>query len=104
MNNNDLLTLLIAFVLGYFAHQMMRQMCRGGLLEGSGHTVYDILHRYDQPKEKNEDGQIILKQGHICKPKRIGVSQVCEEGLTCMQYVNPGQAHRANPFHSCEKF
>ena len=34
MNNNDLLTLLVAFVLGYFAHQMMGNMCRGRLLEG----------------------------------------------------------------------
>ena len=35
MNNNDLLTLLIAFVLGYFAHQMMRNMCGGRLVEGN---------------------------------------------------------------------
>jgi len=34
MNNNDLLTLLIAFVLGYFAHQMMRNMCGRRLVEG----------------------------------------------------------------------
>ena len=34
MDNNDLLTLLIAFVLGYFAHQMMRNMCGGRLVEG----------------------------------------------------------------------
>ena len=35
MEDKDLLTLLIAFVLGYFAHQMMRQMCGGRLMEGS---------------------------------------------------------------------
>ena len=34
MDNNQLLTLLIAFVLGYFAHQMMGNMCRGRLVEG----------------------------------------------------------------------
>ena len=33
MNNNDLMTLLCAFVLGYVAHQMMRNMC--GLVEGN---------------------------------------------------------------------
>ena len=34
MNNNQLMTLLIAFVLGYFVHQMMRNMCGGRLVEG----------------------------------------------------------------------
>ena len=34
MNHNDLLTLLIAFVFGYFAHQMMRNMCGNRLIEG----------------------------------------------------------------------
>tara|TARA_Y100000389_G_scaffold200122_1_gene239904 strand:- start:735 stop:1202 length:468 start_codon:yes stop_codon:yes gene_type:complete len=33
MNNNDLLTLLFGFILGYFAHQM-KQMCGGRLVEG----------------------------------------------------------------------
>ena len=36
MDNNQLMTLLIAFVLGYFAHQMMRNMCGGRLVEGIG--------------------------------------------------------------------
>ena len=35
MNQNDLLTLLVAFVLGYFAHQMMRNMCGSRLVEGT---------------------------------------------------------------------
>ena len=39
MNNEDLLTLLIAFVLGYFAHQMMRQMCGRRLVEGNGFSA-----------------------------------------------------------------
>ena len=34
MDNNYLLTLLIAFVLGCFAHQMMKQMCGERLFEG----------------------------------------------------------------------
>ena len=36
MEDKDLLTILIAFVLGYFAHQMMRQMCDRRLVEGAG--------------------------------------------------------------------
>jgi len=35
MDNNNLLTLLIAFVLGYFAHQMMGDMCGNRLFEFS---------------------------------------------------------------------
>ena len=38
MKNEDLLTLLVAFVLGYFAHQMMRNMCGRRLVEGTEDT------------------------------------------------------------------
>ena len=35
MDNNDLLIVLIAFILGYFAYQMIGNMCRCRLVEGS---------------------------------------------------------------------
>ena len=35
MDNHNTLTLLIAFVLGYFAHQMMGDMCGNRLFEFS---------------------------------------------------------------------
>ena len=46
MNNNDLLTVLIAFVFGCFAHQMMRNMCRGRLVEGD-RVVSDLGVPFD---------------------------------------------------------
>ena len=62
MDNNDLLTLLIAFVLGYFAHQMMGQMCGGRLVEGkqcTANTVRKDCNRYERCDihEYGEDGQ-----------------------------------------------
>jgi len=38
MNKNDLMKLLIAFLLGYFAYQIIGKMCGGGLVEGQGNV------------------------------------------------------------------
>ena len=35
MNNNQLMILLVLFVMGYFANQMMENMCGNNLVEGS---------------------------------------------------------------------
>ena len=52
MDNNDLLTLLIAFVLGYFACQMMGNMCKNGLLEGAPTDDDSIPGDTDEDKRK----------------------------------------------------
>ena len=36
MDNNELLMIVLAFVVGYMASGMMKSMCGGGLVEGYG--------------------------------------------------------------------
>ena len=65
MEDNSLLMIILAFVLGCMCSQMMKQMCGGRLVEGSGHydsgEYYDII---DGAREHMQDcADCIATQG-----------------------------------------
>ena len=68
MNDNYLVTLLIVFVLGYFAHQMMKNMCVNRLFEGNNISVGDnvIQSTGDQWKLNNGLCQDCFTKGNDC--------------------------------------
>lgn len=57
MENNNLLMIVLAFVLGYMVSGMMKQMCGPRLVEGSGsgtaHKFKGSTSPYDAPAPNN---------------------------------------------------
>ena len=80
MEDKDLLTLLIAFVLGYFAHQMMRNMCEGKLVEAAiGDDCASDANCNTNPGDDNYCDKGCSRCGGTCRPvdhyiKRFGAS------------------------------
>ena len=44
MEDNQLLMIVLAFVVGYMTSGMMKQMCRGRLVEGDEYAICDLEH------------------------------------------------------------
>ena len=66
MDNNELLMIVLAFVVGYMASNMMKSMCDGRLVEGNlfGDAVHDVGNwAHESEYHLEEFGKHPIRQG-----------------------------------------
>tara|TARA_B100000900_G_C20580692_1_gene717401 strand:+ start:1924 stop:2334 length:411 start_codon:yes stop_codon:yes gene_type:complete len=91
MEDKDLLTLLIAFVLGYFSHQIMENMFEGRLVEG----LYRGSISFEGDCKQDWSGNAM--KGCACNSTMGGRAINCAEYHYCTNnnYSNNGKSTKA---------